>query len=140
MNFLLFTTFTIIKFTTVTIFTLCLFLQLQFLEAGNAIILILIFDMNFLFLTNYCYICSFSGISSAVKLRKELGINAQIFEATGDIGGTWSYNTYPGCACDIPSHLYSFSFELNPSKCTSCVLFYAATTNTNLNYRLESKI
>jgi len=34
-----------------------------------------------------------------------------IFEADADIGGTWLVNTYPGCACDIPSHLYSFSFE-----------------------------
>jgi cation diffusion facilitator CzcD-associated flavoprotein CzcO len=43
-----------------------------------------------------------------------LNITAQLYEATDEIGGTWSYNTYPGCACDVMSHLYSFSFEMNP--------------------------
>ena len=37
-----------------------------------------------------------------------------ILEKAGDVGGTWRDNTYPGCACDIPSHLYSFSFEPKP--------------------------
>jgi cation diffusion facilitator CzcD-associated flavoprotein CzcO len=36
-----------------------------------------------------------------------------ILEKSGGVGGTWNYNRYPGCACDIPSHLYSFSFETN---------------------------
>ncbi|KAG2208916.1 hypothetical protein INT47_011056 [Mucor saturninus] len=57
----------------------------------------------------------FSGLNSAIQLKKKLGIAAEIFEATKDIGGTWNYNTYPGCASDIESHLYSFSFELNPN-------------------------
>ncbi|KAI8047291.1 uncharacterized protein B0P05DRAFT_566337 [Gilbertella persicaria] len=57
----------------------------------------------------------FSGICAAIQLRKKLGIIAEVFEATDDVGGTWNYNTYPGCACDIQSHLYSFSFELNPN-------------------------
>ncbi|KAI7899854.1 putative flavoprotein [Cokeromyces recurvatus] len=57
----------------------------------------------------------FSGMATAIKLKKELNIEADIFESTSEIGGTWNYNTYPGCACDIPSHLYSFSFELNPN-------------------------
>jgi cation diffusion facilitator CzcD-associated flavoprotein CzcO len=52
---------------------------------------------------------------TAIQLKKRLGITADMFESTKDIGGTWHYNTYPGCACDVPSHLYSFSFELNPS-------------------------
>jgi cation diffusion facilitator CzcD-associated flavoprotein CzcO len=43
-----------------------------------------------------------------------LNITAQLYEATDEIGGTWSYNTYPGCAFDVMSHLYSFSFEMNP--------------------------
>lgn len=55
-------------------------------------------------------------MGAAIKLKKDLGIIAQIYEGTTDIGGTWNYNTYPGCACDVPSHLYSFSFEKNPSK------------------------
>ena len=37
-----------------------------------------------------------------------------VFERAGDVGGTWWANTYPGCQCDIPSHLYSFSFAPNP--------------------------
>ncbi|KAL1934199.1 hypothetical protein VTP01DRAFT_6381 [Rhizomucor pusillus] len=57
----------------------------------------------------------FSGICAAVQLKKQLGITAQIFEASDDIGGTWYHNKYPNCACDVPSHLYSLSFELNPS-------------------------
>lgn len=37
-----------------------------------------------------------------------------MFDENDGIGGTWLVNSYPGCACDIQSHLYSFSFELNP--------------------------
>jgi cation diffusion facilitator CzcD-associated flavoprotein CzcO len=53
----------------------------------------------------------FSGICMGIKLR-EAGANSfLIIEKSADIGGTWWDNRYPGCACDIPSHLYSFSFE-----------------------------
>ena len=38
-----------------------------------------------------------------------------ILEKSPRLGGTWWENTYPGCACDVPSHLYSFSFFQNPS-------------------------
>ena len=38
----------------------------------------------------------------------------QIYERASDVGGTWRDNTYPGCACDVPSHWYSLSSELNP--------------------------
>ena len=37
-----------------------------------------------------------------------------MLERGDDVGGTWRFNTYPGCACDVPSHLYSFSFAPNP--------------------------
>ena len=37
-----------------------------------------------------------------------------VLERAADVGGTWHYNTYPGCGCDVPSHLYSFSFAPNP--------------------------
>src|SRR3712207_7276694 len=37
-----------------------------------------------------------------------------IFERAGDVGGTWRDNSYPGCACDVQSHLYSYSFAPNP--------------------------
>lgn len=53
----------------------------------------------------------FSGIGMGIKLL-EAGIDSfVILERADDIGGTWRDNDYPGCACDIPSHLYSFSFE-----------------------------
>ena len=56
----------------------------------------------------------FSGLGMAIKL-KELGMDDYvIIERHGHVGGTWYANTYPGCACDVPSNLYSFSFEPNP--------------------------
>ncbi|GAA2411340.1 flavin-containing monooxygenase [Mycolicibacterium llatzerense] len=56
----------------------------------------------------------FGGIALATKLR-DAGIDDfVILERANDLGGTWRDNTYPGCACDVPSHLYSFSFAPNP--------------------------
>lgn len=58
----------------------------------------------------------FSGLGMAIALQKQ-GFGADdvvILEKADDIGGTWRDNTYPGCACDIPSHMYSFSFEPKP--------------------------
>ena len=55
-----------------------------------------------------------SGVCAAIKL-KEAGIdNFQVFEKASDVGGTWRDNRYPGVACDVPSHLYSYSFAPNP--------------------------
>lgn len=51
----------------------------------------------------------FSGIGLAVKLLQQ-GYEPIILERSGDVGGVWRDNTYPGAACDVPSHLYSFSF------------------------------
>jgi cation diffusion facilitator CzcD-associated flavoprotein CzcO len=56
----------------------------------------------------------FSGLAMAIALKKAGLDDLVILERGKDIGGTWRDNTYPGCACDVPSHLYSFSFELNP--------------------------
>jgi cation diffusion facilitator CzcD-associated flavoprotein CzcO len=56
----------------------------------------------------------FSGIGTAIHLKRAGRHDFVILEKADDIGGTWRDNTYPGCACDVPSHLYSFSFELNP--------------------------
>lgn len=57
----------------------------------------------------------FAGVCMAIKLL-EAGINDfVILEKADDIGGTWRDNTYPGAACDVSSHLYSFSFEPNPN-------------------------
>jgi len=56
----------------------------------------------------------FAGIGMAIQLKKG-GIGSfTMFERAGEIGGTWRDNTYPGAACDVPSHVYSFSFEQNP--------------------------
>ena len=56
----------------------------------------------------------FSGIGAAIRLRS-IGVeHITIFEKASDVGGTWRDNTYPGAACDVQSHLYSLSFELNP--------------------------
>lgn len=52
----------------------------------------------------------FSGLGMAIALQKQ-GVEFLILEKADEIGGTWRDNTYPGCACDVPSHLYSFSFE-----------------------------
>ncbi|RKT85566.1 Predicted flavoprotein CzcO associated with the cation diffusion facilitator CzcD [Saccharopolyspora antimicrobica] len=57
----------------------------------------------------------FSGLGMAIKL-KQAGIEDFIvLEKAADLGGTWRDNTYPGCACDVPSLMYSFSFEQNPN-------------------------
>jgi cation diffusion facilitator CzcD-associated flavoprotein CzcO len=57
----------------------------------------------------------FSGIGMGIALKKSGVTDFVILEKTADLGGTWRDNRYPGCACDVPSPLYSFSFELNPS-------------------------
>jgi cation diffusion facilitator CzcD-associated flavoprotein CzcO len=56
----------------------------------------------------------FSGMGMAIKLKQEGKSDFVVLERAADLGGTWHYNTYPGCACDVPSHLYSFSFAPNP--------------------------
>lgn len=56
----------------------------------------------------------FAGIGMAHKLRLAGINNLVILERGSGVGGTWRDNVYPGCACDIPSHLYSFSFRQNP--------------------------
>lgn len=56
----------------------------------------------------------FSGICAGIQLKK-LGIaDFVILEKAHRVGGTWRENTYPGAACDVPSHLYSYSFAPNP--------------------------
>ena len=57
----------------------------------------------------------FSGLGLAIRLKQRGMENFVIIERADDIGGTWRDNTYPGCACDVPSHLYSFSFAPNPN-------------------------
>ncbi len=56
----------------------------------------------------------FSGIASIIKLRQAGYKDITCFEREDKLGGTWRDNTYPGLSCDVPSHWYSYSFELNP--------------------------
>ena len=52
----------------------------------------------------------FGGVGMAIRLKQEDRDDFVLLERGGDFGGTWRANTYPGCQCDIPSNLYSFSF------------------------------
>jgi cation diffusion facilitator CzcD-associated flavoprotein CzcO len=56
----------------------------------------------------------FAGLGMAMRLRGAGMRDLVILERGDDVGGTWRDNTYPGCTCDVPSHLYSYSFLLNP--------------------------
>jgi len=57
----------------------------------------------------------FGGLGMGIALRRAGFGDFVILEKAADLGGTWRDNRYPGCACDVPSPLYSFSYELNPS-------------------------
>jgi cation diffusion facilitator CzcD-associated flavoprotein CzcO len=57
----------------------------------------------------------FGGLGMAIRLKLEGIHDFVVLERAGDLGGTWRDNSYPGCACDVPSHLYSFSFAPNPN-------------------------
>lgn len=54
------------------------------------------------------------GIAAGVGLRKAGFEDFVIIERSAQVGGTWHHNRYPGCAVDVPTHVYSFSFALNP--------------------------
>ncbi|KAK3319711.1 hypothetical protein B0T19DRAFT_361556 [Cercophora scortea] len=61
-----------------------------------------------------CIGAGFSGIGLGAQLQRWYGItDIRFFDRYSDLGGTWLVNRYPGCACDVPSALYSFSFEQN---------------------------
>src|ERR1700694_1718752 len=57
----------------------------------------------------------FAGLGMAIRLKQKGISDFVVLERAGDVGGTWRDNTYPGCQCDVPSHLYSFSFAPNPN-------------------------
>jgi len=57
----------------------------------------------------------FGGLGTAIRLAQAGFHDYLVFERANDVGGVWRDNTYPGCACDVESHLYSFSFARNPS-------------------------
>ena len=56
----------------------------------------------------------FAGLARASKLREAGCDDCVVLEKAHAIGGTWRDNHYPGCACDVPAHLYSYSFAPNP--------------------------
>src|SRR2546421_6711436 len=56
----------------------------------------------------------FGGVGAAVMLRRAGYGDVTVFERADRVGGVWNYNIYPGAACDVPSHLYEFSFAPNP--------------------------
>ena len=55
--------------------------------------------------------CGFAAVALGISLKRAGLNNFIILERSNEIGGVWRENTYPGAACDVPSRLYSFSFE-----------------------------
>ena len=53
------------------------------------------------------------GLCAAIRLQQQGITSITVLERSAEVGGTWRDNVYPGCACDVPSHLYSLSFEPN---------------------------
>ncbi|MFI1917457.1 flavin-containing monooxygenase [Nocardia sp. NPDC020380] len=62
----------------------------------------------------------FGGLGMAMELRRAGFENFTLLERGDDVGGVWRENTYPGAACDVPSPLYSFSYEPNPDWTKRC--------------------
>ena len=56
----------------------------------------------------------FAGLGMAIELRRHGLHDFVVLERAGSVGGTWRDNHYPGCACDVPTPLYSYSFAPNP--------------------------
>lgn len=56
----------------------------------------------------------FGGLAAAIRMKQQHDDDFIVIERSGDVGGVWRDNQYPGCACDVQSHLYSFSFAPNP--------------------------
>jgi len=61
-----------------------------------------------------------TGILMTIKLREAGITDITILEKKESLGGTWRENTYPGVACDVPSHMYTYSFEPNPEWSRLC--------------------
>ena len=62
---------------------------------------------------------TFAALALGYHLKRAGIDRFTVYEKAADLGGVWRENTYPGAACDIPSHLYSFSFAQNP-ECDCC--------------------
>jgi cation diffusion facilitator CzcD-associated flavoprotein CzcO len=62
-----------------------------------------------------CMGSGFSGLYMTILAEKVFqNIDLVVYEKNSDVGGTWFENRYPGCACDIPAHNYTYSFEPYP--------------------------
>jgi len=57
----------------------------------------------------------FGALAVAIELKRSGHTDLRLWERSDDIGGVWRDNTYPGAGCDVPSPLYSFSYEPNPA-------------------------
>ncbi|HET6211615.1 MAG TPA: NAD(P)/FAD-dependent oxidoreductase, partial [Micromonosporaceae bacterium] len=92
----------------------------------------------------------FGGIGTAIRLKQRGYHDFVVFEKSSDVGGTWRDNSYPGCACDVPSHMYSFSFAPNPGWSRSfsaqgeiweylrrCVTDYGIDEHLRLNHEVR---
>jgi cation diffusion facilitator CzcD-associated flavoprotein CzcO/CubicO group peptidase (beta-lactamase class C family)/NAD(P)-dependent dehydrogenase (short-subunit alcohol dehydrogenase family) len=95
----------------------------------------------------------FSGVCAGIKLQEAGITNFAIYDKTDGIGGTWWLNTYPGAACDIQSHFYSYSFEPNPdwsrlyapqpeiqAYIEHCAEKYGVRPHIHLNHKIDSVI
>lgn len=92
----------------------------------------------------------FSGLGMAIQLKQAGENDFVVFEKDKGVGGTWRVNSYPGCACDVQSHLYSYSFEPNPhwtrmfaqqpeirSYLEHCAQKYALLTHVRLGHTIN---
>jgi cation diffusion facilitator CzcD-associated flavoprotein CzcO len=85
----------------------------------------------------------FAGLGMGIRLHQHGMTDFVLLERAAEVGGTWRDNRYPGCACDVPSQLYSFSFELNPPGAaaspdsrrsgTTCATASTATTSVAIS-------
>jgi len=85
----------------------------------------------------------FGGIGLAIKLKTSDFNDFVILEKSASVGGVWSSNRYPGAACDVPSHLYSFSFEPRadwPERYASQAEILKYLRHCVQKYRLESHV
>ena len=78
----------------------------------------------------------FAGLCMAIRLKQQGEEDFVLYEKAETLGGTWRDNTYPGCGCDVPSHLYSLSFERNPNWSTK---FASQNEILQYLYRLTKK-
>ncbi|KAH7259815.1 hypothetical protein NW759_002732 [Fusarium solani] len=94
-----------------------------------------------------CVGAGYSGLMMAYKYKHQLEMKEHmdlvIYEKNSDIGGTWLENRYPGVACDVPAHIYTFPFEPNPDWTS----FYAAgpeiweyIKRTTDKYQLDERV